>query len=119
MLFTPGIHITSTYKVYILILFSASSRKFLQKTATLSMDSIIMDIEDGVATNMKEEARKNLEWAVDNLDFGKAEILVWSPLLSSSPSSLFIHCFSSLLFSSSPLFSSPLFSNCVEGLNFL
>ena len=41
-----------------------------------------MDIEDGVATNMKEEARNNLEWAVDNLDFGKAEILVWAPLLS-------------------------------------
>jgi citrate lyase beta subunit len=36
-----------------------------------------MDIEDGVATNMKEEARSNLEWAVDNLDFGKSEVLVY------------------------------------------
>jgi HpcH/HpaI aldolase/citrate lyase family len=54
----------------------ASSQKFLQKTASLNVDSVIMDIEDGVATNMKEEARKNLEWAVANLDFGKSEVLV-------------------------------------------
>ena len=65
-----------------------------------------MDIEDGVATNMKEEARNNLEWAVDNLDFGKAEILVWSLLFSSLSLSL---PFPSLLFS----------SQTVEGLNFL
>jgi citrate lyase beta subunit len=54
----------------------ASSRKFLQKTAGLNADSVIMDIEDGVAVNMKEEARNNLEWAVENLDFGKSELLV-------------------------------------------
>jgi len=48
----------------------------IQKAITLGVDSICMDLEDGVALNRKEAARQTIIEALDSLNFGKAERLV-------------------------------------------
>lgn len=48
----------------------------LQKATTLGVDCVCLDLEDGVAQNRKEEARRNMVQALQTLDFGKAERLV-------------------------------------------
>src|SRR5258708_31581195 len=48
----------------------------IQKGATLNADSLILDIEDGVALNRKAEARATIREALSSVDFGRAERLV-------------------------------------------
>lgn len=48
----------------------------IQKATTLGVDCVCLDLEDGVAQNRKEEARRNIVQALSALDFGRAERLV-------------------------------------------
>jgi len=48
----------------------------IQKAIGLGVDCICMDIEDGVATNRKAEARSTIYQALSELNFGRAERLV-------------------------------------------
>ena len=48
----------------------------IQKAVTLGVDTICMDIEDGVALNRKPEARATICEALKTLDFGRSEKLV-------------------------------------------
>ncbi len=48
----------------------------IQKAITLGVDTICMDIEDGVALNRKAEARATILEALRTLDFGRAEKIV-------------------------------------------
>ena len=48
----------------------------IQKAITLGVDTICMDIEDGVALNRKQAARDTIVDALQTLDFGKSERLV-------------------------------------------
>ena len=50
--------------------------KKIQKGISLGVDSIIMDLEDGVALNRKAEARATIAAALRDLDFGRSERLV-------------------------------------------
>ena len=47
----------------------------IQKAAGLDVDSICMDMEDGVALNRKAEARGSIREALGELDFGRSERL--------------------------------------------
>ena len=49
--------------------------KKIVKSITLGVDSICMDMEDGVAVNKKTEARATIARALRELDFGKSEKL--------------------------------------------
>ncbi len=49
--------------------------KMITKALTLGVDSICMDMEDGVALNKKAEARANVAKALRELDFGASEKL--------------------------------------------
>jgi len=48
-------------------------RRKIEKSTTLGVDSICMDMEDGVAANKKTEAREVIAGAMKELDFGKSE----------------------------------------------
>ncbi|GAB4535915.1 MAG: CoA ester lyase [Anaerolineales bacterium] len=48
----------------------------IRKAATLGVDCICMDLEDGVAWNRKHAARETVADALENIDFGDAEVLV-------------------------------------------
>src|SRR5512136_298463 len=48
----------------------------IQKAITLGVDTICMDIEDGVALNRKAEARTTILEALRSLDFGRSEKIV-------------------------------------------
>ncbi len=48
----------------------------IKKAAALAVDSVIMDLEDGVAFNRKAEARQTVAHALTQLDFGASERLV-------------------------------------------
>ena len=48
-------------------------RRKIQKATTLGVDSICMDMEDGVAANKKAEAREVIAGAMKELDFGTSE----------------------------------------------
>jgi citrate lyase beta subunit len=50
--------------------------KKITKAAASGADSVIMDLEDGVALNRKEEARRTVAEALRTLDFGRSERLV-------------------------------------------
>ncbi len=47
----------------------------IHKAATLDVDSICMDMEDGVALNRKAEARLTITAALQTVDFGRSERL--------------------------------------------
>jgi citrate lyase subunit beta-like protein len=49
--------------------------KMITKSATLGVDSICMDMEDGTAIAKKSEARATIAKALQELDFGKSEKL--------------------------------------------
>jgi citrate lyase beta subunit len=49
--------------------------KMIAKSVTLGVDSICMDMEDGVAVNKKTEARATIAKALQELDFGAHEKL--------------------------------------------
>ncbi len=48
----------------------------IEKAITLGVDSICLDIEDGVALSRKQEARTTIANALKTLDFGRSERLV-------------------------------------------
>jgi len=48
-------------------------RRKIEKATKLGVDSICMDMEDGVAVNMKAEARAVIAQAMKDLDFGQTE----------------------------------------------
>ncbi len=56
-----------------LLYMPGDDRRKIQKSATLGVDSICMDMEDGVAANKKAEAREVIAGAMKELDFGKSE----------------------------------------------
>lgn len=47
-----------------------------QKASSLAVDTVCLDLEDGVAINSKEEARKTVVKVLNTLDFGGTERLV-------------------------------------------
>jgi citrate lyase beta subunit len=51
-------------------------RRKIEKGATLGADSIIMDLEDGVAFSQKQAARESIAAALREVDFGRTERLV-------------------------------------------
>ena len=56
-----------------LLYMPGDDRRKIQKATTLGVDSICMDMEDGVAANKKTEAREVIAGAMRELDFGKSE----------------------------------------------
>lgn len=52
------------------------SMRKIEKSLTLNADTIILELEDGVAYNQKEQARQNVRQALEKLDFGASERLV-------------------------------------------
>ncbi len=56
-----------------LLYMPGDDRRKIEKATTLGVDSICMDMEDGVAANRKTEARAVIAQAMKELDFGKSE----------------------------------------------
>ena len=56
-----------------LLYMPGDDRRKIEKSTTLGVDSICMDMEDGVAANKKAEARAVIALAMKELDFGKSE----------------------------------------------
>ncbi|MEW6179375.1 MAG: CoA ester lyase [Chloroflexota bacterium] len=54
----------------------ADDERKIQKAAGLGVDSVCLDIEDGVAFNRKSAARENIARALSSVDFGRSERLV-------------------------------------------
>jgi citrate lyase beta subunit len=52
------------------------SLRKINKATQIGVDTVIMDLEDGVALNRKEEARRTVAEALQTLDFGSIERLV-------------------------------------------
>ena len=48
----------------------------IEKAAALDVDGVILDLEDGVSANRKDEARVIIAQALKTLDFGRSERLV-------------------------------------------
>lgn len=59
-----------------LLFMPGDSRRKIEKGAALNVDSIIMDLEDGVALNNKVAARDSVLSALHEVDFGQSERLV-------------------------------------------
>ncbi len=59
-----------------LLFMPGDSRRKIEKGAGLDVDSIIMDLEDGVALNNKVAARESVAQALTEVDFGRSERLV-------------------------------------------
>ena len=53
-----------------------NNQKMIAKAAGLGVDGVILDLEDGVAANRKDEARHTILEALNTLDFGRSERLV-------------------------------------------
>lgn len=58
-----------------LLYMPGDDRHKINKSLTLSVDCICMDMEDGAALNRKTEARATIALALQELDFGKSEKL--------------------------------------------
>ena len=56
-----------------LLYMPGDDRRKIEKATTLGVDSICMDMEDGVAANRKAEARSVIAEAMKELDFGTSE----------------------------------------------
>ena len=56
-----------------LLYMPGDDRRKIEKASTLGVDSICMDMEDGVAMNKKGEARAVIAQAMRDLDFGTSE----------------------------------------------
>lgn len=56
-----------------LLYMPGDDRRKIEKATTLGVDSICMDMEDGVAANKKAEARAVIAQAMKELDFGDSE----------------------------------------------
>jgi citrate lyase beta subunit len=61
-----------------LLFMPGDSRRKIEKGAAMDVDSIIMDLEDAIALNQKEEARQSVALALREVDFGRSEALVRS-----------------------------------------
>ena len=48
----------------------------IQKAGTLDVDSVCLDLEDGVAINRKQVARETIPEALSSFSFGRSEKLV-------------------------------------------
>lgn len=59
-----------------LLFMPGDSMKKIQKAANWEVDTVILDLEDGVAQNRKMEARTTVAEALRTLDFGERERLV-------------------------------------------
>ena len=59
-----------------LLFMPGDSRRKIEKGAGMDVDSIIMDLEDGVALNNKVIARESVRQALIEVDFGQSERLV-------------------------------------------
>lgn len=59
-----------------LLYMPGDSRRKIEKALTLNVDSICMDLEDGVAWQQKAAARQVVLQALHELDFGRSEKLV-------------------------------------------
>jgi citrate lyase beta subunit len=59
-----------------LLFMPGDDRRKIEKGASLGVDSIIMDLEDGVALNNKPAARTTIATALREVDFGRSEKLV-------------------------------------------
>jgi citrate lyase beta subunit len=59
-----------------LLYMPGDDRHKIEKALTLGVDCICMDMEDGVALNHKDEARRTIAAALNELDFGRTEKLV-------------------------------------------
>ena len=53
-----------------------SDERKIIKSTTLGLDCAILDLEDGVAFNRKDEARGIIRQALESVDFGRTERLV-------------------------------------------
>ena len=53
-----------------------NNMKMITKAASLGVDGVILDLEDGVANNRKDEARAVILEALKTVDFGRSERLV-------------------------------------------
>src|SRR5512138_3484298 len=56
-----------------LLYMPGDDRRKIEKAATLGVDCICMDMEDGVAVSRKAEARSVIAEAMKELDFGASE----------------------------------------------
>ena len=56
-----------------LLYIPGDDRRKIEKSTTLGVDSICMDLEDGVAINRKVEARAVIAQAMKELEFGTSE----------------------------------------------
>ena len=52
------------------------SVKMLQKSAGLTADMLVLNLEDGVALSKKDDARANVLQALKSIDFGEREVVV-------------------------------------------
>jgi citrate lyase beta subunit len=59
-----------------LLFMPGDDRRKIEKGAALGVDSVIMDLEDGVALSRKPAARETIAAALREVDFGKTERLV-------------------------------------------
>jgi citrate lyase beta subunit len=59
-----------------LLYMPGDSRRKIEKAVTLDVDSVCMDLEDGVALSHKAAAREVVRAALVDLDFGRSEKLV-------------------------------------------
>lgn len=59
-----------------LLFMPGDSRRKIEKAAGLAVDTIVMDLEDGVALAGKEAARAGVAAAFDQVDFGTRERLI-------------------------------------------
>ncbi|XP_048769197.2 citramalyl-CoA lyase, mitochondrial-like isoform X2 [Ostrea edulis] len=53
-----------------------NDQKKIQKVTSLDLDCAVLDCEDGVAANKKEEARSTIRQALDQVNFGYTECIV-------------------------------------------
>jgi citrate lyase beta subunit len=59
-----------------LLYMPGDSQRKIEKALSLNVDSVCMDLEDGVAAGQKEAARGTVRQALARLDFGRSERLV-------------------------------------------
>jgi citrate lyase beta subunit len=59
-----------------LLFMPGDSMRKIEKSLSLDVDTVIMDLEDGVALNRKSEARQTVASALQTLDFGPRERIV-------------------------------------------
>lgn len=59
-----------------LLYMPANELRKIEKASSLDVDSVCMDLEDGVALNRKNEARQTAAQALRTLEFGRSERLV-------------------------------------------